>query len=77
MRQGAADFKRPTHRRLSRGFWEALGGFLFILFMFLFGHERQPSADVFHHEEDEITRRSVTVGMNFTEEMISANSFTR
>lgn len=77
MRRRATDFRRPARRRLSRGFWAALGGFLFILFMFLFGHERQPSPDVFHHEEVEITRQSVTAGMNFTEEMISANSITR
>lgn len=50
MRRRAADFRRPVRRRFSRGSWAALGGFFFILFVLLFGHERQPSPDVFHHE---------------------------
>jgi alpha-1,4-galacturonosyltransferase len=45
--------------------------------VFIFGHERQSSPDVFHHEKDEIARQSVIAGLNFTEEMISENSITR
>eukprot|EP01018_Ginkgo_biloba_P022432 Gb_41178 [translate_table: standard] len=77
MRRRAVDFRRPVRRRFSRGFLAVLGGFLIVLFMVFFGHERQPSPDLFHHEMDGLTGQSVKEGMNFTEEMLSANSLTR
>eukprot|EP01018_Ginkgo_biloba_P027311 Gb_12937 [translate_table: standard] len=77
MRRRAPDFRRPVRRRYSRGLLVVFGGLLIIFILVLLTHRRPPSPDVYQPETDGATRRRVTEGMNFTEEMLSANSLTR
>ncbi|XP_057828694.2 probable galacturonosyltransferase 10 [Cryptomeria japonica] len=76
MRRRAAEFRRPVRKQFSGRFWIVLGGFFIILFLLLFGHDKQSRTDTVEHEMNTFTR-SVTEGMNITEEMISAKSITR
>lgn len=80
MRRRAADFRRPVRRRFSCWIWTLLGLFSIAGFiLFIVQH--------FHHHEDRVEKpllernaRNIEVSherLNFTEEILSANSYGR
>ena len=50
MRRRAAEVRRPVRKQFSGRFWIVLGGLFIILFLLLFGHDKQSRTDTVEHE---------------------------
>ncbi|KAJ4959302.1 hypothetical protein NE237_026413 [Protea cynaroides] len=76
MRRRSMDFRRPVRRRFPKVLWLTLCGLVILLFIVLFGQDKQPGS---RSEMAQIssTRSRFTEGLNVTEEMLSPDSITR
>ncbi|XP_044487596.1 hexosyltransferase GAUT11-like [Mangifera indica] len=79
MRRRAADYRRPVRRRLSEWIWLLLGLFLFVgLVLFVLHHnQHEDRVDKVVQEKSARTEQVYHEGLNFTEELLSATSFSR
>lgn len=50
MRRRAAEVRRPVRKQFYGRFWIVLGGLFIILFLLLFGHDKQSRTDTVEHE---------------------------